>query len=93
MTPLKEALQSIAAGIPGDDLTYQEKYAALRHIAADALYSARAVSHPEWCPVCKTYHHNPGVRTDAGGLVEQCPEIPKDDPRNVFANYPLTHGR
>lgn len=41
-----------------------------------------------WCAVCKTYHENVGEKTDAGKLTRQCPRIPVDDPRNVFANYP-----
>lgn len=36
----------------------------------------------EWCPVCKNYHPNPGVRSDAGSLLEPCPVIPRNDPRN-----------
>lgn len=43
---------------------------------------------PQWCPVCKTYHTEPGEKTDAGRLVRQCPSIPLTDPRNRFENYP-----
>lgn len=42
----------------------------------------------EWCPVCHTYHVNPGEKTDAGKLTRQCPLLSGDDPRNVFANFP-----
>ncbi len=44
----------------------------------------------QWCPVCKTYHANPGVKTDAGALVTRCPVIPATDPRNQFENFPAT---
>jgi hypothetical protein len=39
----------------------------------------------QWCPVCKTYHVDPGEKTDAGVLTRPCPQIPADDPRNRHA--------
>ena len=43
----------------------------------------------EWCPVCHTFHDPVvGVKQDNGKLVEQCPQIPANDPRNRFENYP-----
>jgi len=43
--------------------------------------------HNQWCPVCKSYHADPGVRTDAGALVRPCPAIPSHDPRNIAENF------
>lgn len=35
-----------------------------------------------WCPVCKSYHTDPGEKTDAGALIRRCSVIDRDDPRN-----------
>jgi hypothetical protein len=43
------------------------------------------VGEKEWCPVCHTYHVDPGRKTDAGRLTRQCPLLPAD----VGANHPI----
>ena len=35
----------------------------------------------QWCPVCKTFHDDPGEKTDAGRLTRPCPRLAAD-PRN-----------
>lgn len=40
---------------------------------------------PEWCPVCHTYHHDVGEKTDAGRLTRPCPLLPA----GVGANHPI----
>jgi hypothetical protein len=35
---------------------------------------------PEWCPVCHSYHVDPGVKTDAGRVVRDCPRVPAPEP-------------
>lgn len=35
-------------------------------------------THREWCPVCHSYHVDPGEKTDAGQLTKPCPASPKD---------------
>lgn len=37
---------------------------------------------PQRCPVCGTYHHGVGEKTDAGRLTRPCPRLSADDPRN-----------
>jgi hypothetical protein len=39
----------------------------------------------QWCPICKTYHSNPGQKTDAGTITRLCPLLRADDPRNYGA--------
>lgn len=53
----------------------------LFELADEAKFGA-----PEWCPVCHAYHANPGVKTDAGALVKQCPRLSPGDPRNSFTS-------
>lgn len=55
---------------------------------ADLRVLVGQIRSPQWCPVCKTYHDEVGEKTDAGELTRQCPRIPVDHPRNVFANFP-----
>lgn len=55
--------------------------------AAETEY-AEALPKEQWCPVCHGHHDHPGEKQDDGKLVRQCPMIPQDDPRNVFANFP-----
>lgn len=43
---------------------------------------------PEWCPVCHTYHRDPGSKTDAGKLVRRCGHLSPDDPLNQFEFFP-----
>lgn len=53
----------------------------------DAVRAARAVigresrevpGAPEWCPICHTYHVDPGGKTDAGRVTRPCPRSPAD---------------
>lgn len=46
---------------------------------------------PQWCPVCKTYHHPVvGEMTDAGVITRACPRVPTDDP--AYFGSPLYTG-
>lgn len=54
------------------------KQDALREAAAREQIDALE----EWCPICKTYHFNPGEKSDSGKVTRECPEIPSTDPRN-----------
>lgn len=44
---------------------------------------------PEWCPVCKTYHTDPGARRDDGRPMRPCPLLPLHHgaQHNGFAYY------
>jgi hypothetical protein len=54
--------------------------------AADAIqrhfFPRRSQIPPQWCPICKTYHHNVGERTDAGKVTRPCPLLADFDAQN-----------
>jgi hypothetical protein len=29
----------------------------------------------QWCPICRTYHRDPGEKTDAGWITKPCPVL------------------
>lgn len=51
-------------------------------IAKGVICSAEGRELPQWCPVCKYYHHGVGEKTDAGKVTRPCGAIPVADPRN-----------
>jgi hypothetical protein len=55
-------------------------------LADDLIVRLRQALNPPkrtlWCPICKTYHHNVGERTDAGKVTRPCPLLADFDARN-----------
>jgi hypothetical protein len=57
------------------------------HQCADLIeihFPVSAEPSPQWCPVCKGYHADPGQRTDAGVVLRRCPLLSEDDPRQHY---------